>query len=127
MALLVLLLVPSMLPLILTFMLRLLMWLLGLLVWVLVAPVARRIASTMLMRELLRHLRRASGQVDIYPAGILLGCILETQFLADLLDAGFDPLNMVRRMVSLSHNPANNNESEKCFPIAALSPLDLHV
>ena len=54
-----------------------------------------RIASSMLRCVLWGHRGRASCQIDIDPSGVMLGGILETQFLAYLLDSRFYTLDVV--------------------------------
>ena len=49
-----------------------------------------------------RHDGGTTRQVDVDPAGILFRRVLEVEFLADLLDARFDLLDMARGVVALS-------------------------
>lgn len=71
---------------------------------IMVSSVARRVAP-MLLRDMRWHLRRTSRQIDIYPSRVMLGGVLKTQLLADLLHARFDFLYVVRGVISLSHYP----------------------
>ena len=48
------------------------------------------------------HLGRSTGQVDVDPSGVLLGGILEAEFLTDLFDAGLELLDMVCRVIAFS-------------------------
>lgn len=74
---------------------------------VMATSVIGRIAS-MLLGELRRHLRCASGKIDVNSPRILLGGVLQPQFLADLLDTGFDLLNVIDRMISLSYDTVSH-------------------
>jgi hypothetical protein len=55
------------------------------------APVLRR-----------RHDRRPASQVDVHASGVLLGRVLQAELLAHLLDARFDLLDVVDRVVALA-------------------------
>lgn len=44
----------------------------------------------------------AAGEVDVHPAGVLFGVVLEAELAADLLDAGLDLLDVVCAVVALS-------------------------
>jgi hypothetical protein len=62
-----------------------------------------RAATILGMLRRRRHLMHgATLQIDIDPALVLLGLVLEPQFAADLLDAGFDFLDMVARVITLA-------------------------
>lgn len=56
-----------------------------------------------------RHDRLATGEVNVDPASVILGGILQTELPADLLDTRLDLLHMVRGMVSLPHDPGTSN------------------
>jgi hypothetical protein len=62
-----------------------------------------RAATILRMLRRRRHLMYCAAlQIDIDPALVLLGLILEPQLAADLLDAGFDFLDMVARVIALA-------------------------
>lgn len=46
----------------------------------------------------------SASQVDVDSTGILLGAVLQSQFLADLLNAGLDFLDVASRVVSLAYD-----------------------
>lgn len=69
-----------------------------------VSTVARPISTTILMRELWWHLRRATLKINIYSACVALRGILQSHLPADLLDAWLDLLDMIGRMISFSYN-----------------------
>lgn len=50
----------------------------------------------------------STSKVDVDSAFIVLGMVLESLFLADLLDARLDLLNVVDRVVALADNAAAN-------------------
>ena len=63
------------------------------------------------------HISRRTGEVDVDTAGIFLGSILQTQTATDLLDAGFDLLDVVCGVVAFADNavgllsiPLNQNK-----------------
>lgn len=63
------------------------------------------ISSATILRMLRRRRHLVHGaalQIDIDPALILLGLVLEAEFAADLLDARFDFLDVVARVVALA-------------------------
>lgn len=51
------------------------------------------------------HHGLTAGQVHVDPPGVLLGGILQSEFLADLFDARLDLLNMAGGMVALADDP----------------------
>jgi hypothetical protein len=59
-----------------------------------------------------RHLRRAPGQIHIYPTRVLLGGILQSQLATDLFNPWLNLLDVVGGVVSLSHNPASHTISK---------------
>lgn len=59
------------------------------------------------------HNSLATGQVDVDTASVILGRILQTEFLANLLDARLDLLDMANRVVALSDNPTTRLETWK--------------
>lgn len=56
------------------------------------------------MDQMRRHLRWSALKIDVYPARIVLGGILQSELATDLLDAGFELLDMVGRVVSFAHD-----------------------
>lgn len=83
-----------------------------------VSTVARPISTTILMRELWWHLRRATLKINIYSACVALCGILQSHFPADLLDAWLDFLDMIGRMISFSYNtigPKKHGSALHCF------------
>lgn len=58
-----------------------------------------------LVRRVGRHNGLAAGQIDVDPTGVLLGGILQAEFLADLFDARLDLLDMAGGMVTLADDP----------------------
>lgn len=48
------------------------------------------------------HFGRSTGKIHVDPARVFFGGILETEFMADLLDTGFEFLDVVYGVVSLS-------------------------
>jgi hypothetical protein len=52
-----------------------------------------------------RHLRRTTCQIDIDPPRVLFRGVLQPQFATDLFDSGFDFLDVVGGVVSLSDDP----------------------
>lgn len=61
-----------------------------------------------------RRMCGAPLKVDIHPSGVLLGTIVQTEFLAYLFDPGFDFLDMIDRMDPFSDNP-RHPMSEMCI------------
>ena len=59
-----------------------------------------------------RHNGRSSLEINIHPSFVLFGSVLETQFLAYLLDSGFDFLDVVHGVVSLAHNPIYSDSNQ---------------
>ena len=57
-----------------------------------------------------RHDRRTTSQVDVDPAGVFLGGELEMEFLADLLDARLDLLDVTGRVVALSDDAVSTSQ-----------------
>lgn len=59
-----------------------------------------------MLRRLVRRVRRhhglATSQVDIDPAGVFLGGVLQSQLATDLLNARLDFLDVARRVVALA-------------------------
>jgi hypothetical protein len=71
----------------------------------LLTAVLARIAAAAILRVLRRRWHLVHGaalKIDVDPALVLLGLVLESQFTADLLDAGFDFLDVVARVISLA-------------------------
>lgn len=63
--------------------------------------------ATMLRRGLCGQgwvVRAAALEVDVDPAGVLLGRVLQAELAAHLLDAGLDLLDVVDRVVPLAHD-----------------------
>jgi hypothetical protein len=54
-----------------------------------------------------RHCCGSTLKIDIHPAFIRFGGILQSQFSTNLLDSRFDLLDVVGGMVSFPHNPVN--------------------
>jgi len=73
-------------------------------------PVLRMLRLVLLAVVESRHLRRAVPtaaawpQIDVDPALVLLGVVLQSQLLAYLLDFGLDLLHVPDAVVSLAHN-----------------------
>ena len=64
-----------------------------------------RIPSTTVLRMLRRRRHLVHGaalQINVDPALVLLSLVLKPQFAADLLDTGFDFLDMVARVIALA-------------------------
>lgn len=51
-----------------------------------------------------RHDRGPALEIDVHAASVLLSHVLQTELLADLLDAGLDLLDVVDGVVSLAHD-----------------------
>lgn len=66
-----------------------------LMLMLLLIPIMLRVPSAIVVGKLRWHRRSAAGQVDVHAAGVLLGRVLQTQLLADLLDPRFDLLDVV--------------------------------
>lgn len=58
-------------------------------------PIAR-------VRRNFRHISRSAGEIDINASRILFRRILETKFATDLLNTGFDLLDVVGRVVAFA-------------------------
>lgn len=72
---------------------------------VLLTIVLSRISSAIVLRMLWwrRHLvHGAALQINVDPALVLLSLVLKPQFAADLLDTGFDFLDMIARVIALA-------------------------
>lgn len=69
------------------------------------------LAGVLLVRRAVRGRgnRLATSEVDVDPASVFLGGILETEFTADALNARLDLLHMVRRVVSLTNDPGGSS------------------
>lgn len=83
-----------------------------------VSTVARPISTTILMRELWWHLRRATLEINVYSACVALRGILQSHLPADLLNAWLDLLDMICRMISFSYNtigPKKHGSALHCF------------
>ena len=63
------------------------------------------VRSLVLVRRCWGHHSLSTSEVHVDPTGIVLGGILEPELLADLLNARFDFLDVVDRVVSLTHDP----------------------
>ena len=77
----------------------------------LLVPVIRMV-SMIALSELLRHLRGSTLEVDVYSAGVGFGRVLQTEFLAYLLDAWFDLLDVVWGVV-----PFTDDAAESCLGV----------
>ena len=71
----------------------------------LLVPVVRMV-SMIALGELLRHLRGSTLEVDVYSTGVCFRRVLQTEFLAYLLDAWFDLLDVVWGVVSFADDAA---------------------
>lgn len=73
---------------------------------VLLLPMVRRLVLILVasIPAVLWRDRLSALEVDVYPAGILLCAVLETQFATQLLHLGLELLNVVRRVVALADN-----------------------
>jgi hypothetical protein len=65
-------------------------------------PAVRASLVWCLVRRVVGHDRLATGQVDVDTAGIVLGGIIQAEFLADLFDARLDLLDMAGRVVAFT-------------------------
>lgn len=68
-----------------------------------VASVSRGVAAVVLL-EVVGHIGWPARKIDINAASVGLGGELEAQFAADLLDARFDFLDVVRGVVSFTYD-----------------------
>lgn len=60
------------------------------------------VAATTASALVRRRNSLAAGEVDVHPAGVLFGVVLEAELAADLLYAGLDLLDVVCAVVALS-------------------------
>ena len=63
--------------------------------------------SVIALGELLRHLRGSTLEVDVHSASVGFGRVLQAEFLADLLDAWFDLLDVVWGVVPFADDAAD--------------------
>ena len=64
---------------------------------------------------MLGHVCRAAGQVDVHTASVLFRGVLESEFLADLLDTGFYLLDVVDGVVAFSYYARSCEEMSALF------------
>lgn len=62
----------------------------------------------------LRRLRLATSQIDVEPARILFGSVPQAEFLTDSLDARFQFLDVVGRVVASAYDAALAPQSTFC-------------
>jgi len=62
----------------------------------------------------LRHLGWATSQIDVKPARILFGSVPQAEFLTDSLDARFQFLDVVGRVVASAYDAALAPQSTFC-------------
>lgn len=63
-----------------------------------------------------RHMSRTTCEVHVDTAGIFLGGVLETLLATDLFDSGFEFLDVICRVDSLSDNPGQDKTSKSVPP-----------
>lgn len=64
--------------------------------------IALGVPATVVLRQVIRHLRGSALQVDVHPARVGFGGVLQSELSTDLFDAGFDLLDVVRGVVAFS-------------------------
>ena len=73
--------------------------------------------SVIALSELLRHLRGSTLEVDVHPARVRFCRVLQTEFLAYLLDAWFDLLDVVWGVVPFTDDAAESPFRCLCSPV----------
>ena len=85
--------------------------------------------SMVALRELLRHLGGSALEVDVHPARVCFCRVLQTEFLAYLLNAWFDLLDVVWGVVPFTDDAAESLFRCLCSPRCGeyARVMDLHV